>query len=172
MIHPLPSGCSYVNISKCGSQSMRAALGIKDGDRYTPDGRLRVRGVVPIPFDGTKYVAIVRDPLDRFVSSVHWLNKHFRVNYCYGTWIEMYGRYPDKKMQIHVQPQIDYIQDPSKFHKLYWLHEMDQFFADHGLGPMQHKNKTEVEKMPVTKDVIEWVHNTFQKDYAMLEQFK
>ena len=172
MIHPLPSGCSYVPISKCGSQSMRAALGIKKGDKYTPDGQLKIQGVTPIPFDGTKYVAIVRDPLDRFVSGVHWLNKNYNLNYCYGTWMGMYGKYPRERMQNHVRPMMDFIQDPSKFHKLYWLHEMDKFFADHGLGPVRHENKRTYEKMPVTQDVIDWVHSTFQEDYAMLEDLQ
>ena len=172
MIHILPSGCEFINIPKCGSQSIRKALGVKDGTKFTPDGRKRVAGPAPITFDGRKYVAIVRDPLDRFVSGVNWLNKHYKADFCYRTWMNMYGKYPDQKMQNHVRPQIDYIQDPSKFHKLYWLHEMDKFFADHGLGPVKHENKAKAEKMPVTKDVIDWVQSTFKEDYAMLKKFK
>ena len=172
MIHILPSGCEYINIPKCGSQSVREALGIKEGDKILKGGRKRVGGAVQVPFDGTKYVAIVRDPLDRFVSGVHWLNKNYNLNYCYGTWMGMYGKYPRRRMQNHVRPQMDFIQEPSKFHKLYWLHEIDQFFADHGLGPVRHENKRTGEKMPVTQDVIDWVHSTFQEDYAMLKEFK
>lgn len=171
MIHLLPSGCEYVNIPKCGSQSIRAALGIKEGDEYSGN-RLRRGGVIKLPWDGSKYVAIVRDPLARFVSCIHFLNRNYGCDFCYQSWIDMDGKYPHKRMWHHLRPQMHFIQDPSKFYKLYDISEIDQFFADHGLGPVIHRNATNSKKMPVNDEVIDWVHYKYKEDYEMLEQIK
>ena len=169
MIHLLPSGCEYVNIPKCGSQSVRQALGIKNGDKYSGD-RLRIPGVMTLPWDGSKYVAIVRDPLKRFISCVHFLNRQYG-DFSYQTWITMDGKYPLNRMEHHLRPQIDFIQDPSKFHKIYDISEMDQFFADHKLGPVIHTNVTTSKKMSVTDEVIEYVKHKYAKDYEMLGKY-
>ena len=170
MIHLLPSGCEYVNIPKCGSQSVRQALGIKEGDKYSGK-RLRQGGVMTLPWDGSKYVAIVRDPLKRFISCVHFLNRQYG-DFCYETWMAMDGKYPCKRIETHLRPQMDFIQDPSKFHKLYDISEMDQFFADHGLGAVIHANVNTSKKMPVNDEVIEWVNYKYKEDYEMLKEFK
>jgi len=167
MIHLLPSGCEYVNIPKCGSQSIRAALGIKDGDKYSGD-RIRKGGVMKLEWDGRKYVAIVRDPLKRFVSGVNWLNKNYKCKFEYATWIAMDGKYPHNRMENHLRPQLEFIQDPSEFHKIYDISEMDQFFADHGLGPVIHRNQATTAKMPITQQVIDWVNYKYADDYKML----
>ena len=169
MIHLLPSGCEYVNIPKCGSQSIRAALGIEEGDKYSGNRRRR-GGVVTLPWDGSKYVAIVRDPLKRFISGVHFLNRQYG-DFCYETWMAVDGKYPCKRIETHLRPQMDFIQDPSKFHKLYDISEMNQFFADHGLGPVIHTNVNTSKKMPVTDDVIEYVNHKYAKDYEMLGKY-
>ena len=170
MIHLVPSGCEYVNIPKCGSQSIRAALGIKDGDKYSGNRR-RIGGVITLPWDRSKYVAVVRDPLARFVSCIAFLNRNYGLDFCYETWIAMDGKYPHKRMGHHLRPQIDFIQDPSKFHKLYDISEMDQFFKDHGLGPMRRENVTTTKKMPINDQVIEWVNFKYREDYERLGQW-
>ena len=169
MIHLLPSGCEYVNIPKCGSQSIRAALGIKAGDKYSGT-RKRHGRVSTLYFNGAKYVAIVRDPLKRFISCVSFLNRNYDTNYDYETWIAMDGRYPTRRMEHHLRPQIEFIQDPSKFHRIYDITEIGQFFTDHGLKPY-HENKNTSPEMEMTPEIIEWVHSKYREDYEMLGEY-
>ena len=173
MIHLLPSGCKYINIPKCGSSSVRDALG---KCRRRPQDGNRNWDPVQLPWDGSKYVAIVRDPLERFVSCIHYLNRWFaepwHEPFAYETWIAMDGKYPHRRMMEHLREQHLFIQDPSKFYKFYDISEMDQFFADHGLGAVKHVNRNTSEIMPVTDEVVEWVKFKYQKDYEMLEQIK
>lgn len=175
MIHLLPSGCKYINIPKCGSSSIREALGKGRGHRKGKNPN-RDWSPVQIPWDGSKYVAIVRDPLARFVSCVHYLNRWFcepkYEPFAYETWIAMDGKYPHKRMAEHLLEQHKFIQDPSKFYKIYDISEIDQFFADHELGPVKHTNRNTSIKMPVTDEVIEWVKFKYQKDYEMLSRIR
>jgi hypothetical protein len=82
----------------------------------------------------------------------------------------MDGKYPHKKMMEHLREQHLFIQDPSKFHRIYDISEIGQFFTDHGLKPY-HENKTTSTKMEVTREVIEWVHSKYEKDYEMLGEY-
>ena len=159
-------------MAKCGSESIRAAMGIKHGDKYSVGGRERMGGPQPITFDGTKYVTVVRDPLARYVSAVHHLNRHYGVMWEFETWMAFNGNYPTYIMTNHLATAKASVQDPTKFHAIYYLHELDQFFADHNLGKPIHINKHRGDSMPVTDEVREFVKTRYKEDYEMLEQIK
>lgn len=174
MIYDLPSGYSIVFIPKNGSSSVKAAL---DWDYANPPPKQKWHNKLFIPeeYKG-KLVAILRDPVERFLSCCAFLNeRHGKRHYSFDvkTYMAFHGNYPIKFMDWHMRKQIDFIQNPDWFAKLYYMSEIPEFFADHSLGKVEHRNRTANEaRFEPTQEVIDWVHEAYKEDYELLDSIK
>jgi len=170
MMYDLPSGYKIVFIPKNGSSSVKAAL---DWDYDNPPPKQKWHDRLTIPDkDKGNLVCILRDPVERFLSCCSFLNwrtgKH-DYDFDVRTYMAFYGRYPSKFMTWHFRKQIDFVQNPDWFAKLYFISEIEEFFEDHKLGKIQHRNKTaDRKRISPTQEVIDFVHDKFKEDYDLI----
>ena len=174
MIYDLPSGYSIVFIPKNGSSSVKAALNW-DYDNPTPKQKWHSRLFIPEEKKG-RLVAILRDPVERFLSGCALLNQRVgKKDYSLDvrTYMAFYPNYPIEFMYWHLRKQIDFVQNPDWFAKLYFLSEIGEFFKEHSLGKLSHCNKTTDEfKIHPTQEVIDWVRETHKEDYDLIASLK
>jgi hypothetical protein len=174
MIYDLPSGYSIVFIPKNGSSSVKRALNW-DYDNPPPKQKWHNRLAIPDEVKGN-LVAILRDPVERFLSCCSYLNWKVgkkEVILDPTTYMSFHGRYPHPFITWHMRAQIEFVQNPDWFAKLYYLSEIDEFFSDHRLGELHCCNKTSPEyKIKPTQEIIEWVQEAYKEDYELLASIK
>ena len=174
MIYDLPSGYSIVFIPKNGSSSVKAALNW-DYENPPPKQKWHNRLLIPEEKKG-KLVAVLRDPVERFLSCCSFLNERTgNRNYSFDvkTYMAFSGNYPIKFMDWHMRKQIDFVQNPDWFAKLYFISEIGEFFADHSLGKVEHRNRTRNEaRLEPTQEVIDFVHDKYKEDYDLIASLK
>ena len=166
MIQDLPSGYKIVFIPKNGSSSVKAGLG---WNYEVMKNRWHDKTAIPDEDKG-KLVAIVRDPLERFISCCAFMNTRLGKtdrDFIPDTYAHFYGNYQEMFIRWHFRPQIDFIQNIDWFHKIYYMSEIQEFFSDHKLGLLQHKNKSS-NKHEASQRVIDFVRETYAEDYEML----
>lgn len=170
MMYDLPSGYTIVFIPKNGSSSVKAGLG---WDYRKMANNWHDKLSIADEFKG-KLVALVRDPLERFISCCAFMNTRIGEtdrDYMPETYARFYGNYPEKFIKWHFKPQMDFIQNIDWFHKIYYLSEIQEFFDDHGLGKLQHENKSS-NKYEASQVVTDFVRETYAADYEMLSAVK
>ena len=174
MIYDLPSGYSIVFIPKNGSSSVKRAL---DWDYENPPPKQKWHNKLAIPEkDKGNLVAILRDPVERFLSCCAYLNWRCGKNdYSFDvrTYMHFHGNYPSSYITWHMRKQSDFVQNPDWFAKLYYMSELGEFFEEHSLGELPHCNKTSDEfRIQPTQEVIDWVHEAYKEDYELLDSIK
>ena len=174
MIYDLPSGYSIVFIPKNASSSVKDAL---NWDYENPPPKQKWHNRLAIPDENKgKLVAILRDPVERFLSCCSFLNERTgKRDYSFDvkTYMAFHGKYPVKFMDWHMKKQIEFIQNPDWFAKLYFISEIAEFFADHSLGEVRHRNRTKnAAKFKPTQEIIDFVHDKYKEDYDLIASLK
>ncbi len=73
----------------------------------------------------------------------------------------------------HMRKQIEFVQNPDWFAKLYFLPEINEFFKDHGLGAVPHCNRSgDKFKIQPTEEIVEWVKEAYKEDYELIASIK
>lgn len=171
MIYDLPSGYSIVFIPKNGSSSVKRAL---NWNYEKPSPAQKWHNILTIPDkDKGNLVALLRDPVERFLSCCSFMNWRNRYDFGVETYMAKHDNYPTKFMAWHFRRQIDFVQNLDWFAKLYYLSEMDEFFTDHNLGRLEHRNKTSItRKIEPSQKIIDFVHDKYKEDYELLASIK
>lgn len=176
----------YCPTPKCGCTSTKVMIhkGIKGTIDYEDRIHNRVR---TLPFEEKKIAdikfCIVRDPVDRFISSyTNRVCRHNDIEFVglskfIDKFYDVYYRL-DKNMHHHFRPQVDFIgHKPSYYDRIFFLHEMPSVceFLIELIGEPIELEKLQVvgaEKPTPTESQIDFIRSFYEDDYKFLEQIE
>ncbi len=162
--------------TRCASTSMKA-LHAPEGceDPHKAVGWAEVPGVLEVAPDTERLLMVVRDPVERFISTILWLNgkKHPHLpdmGLDVDAWIDRaefeLETCPPETQDEHLRRQCDHKALP-RVRELVWLEDLDHFLSGKGIDLPRLAGRGEGEVV-LTREQEDRVKVLYARDYEML----
>jgi hypothetical protein len=175
----------YCPTPKCGCTSTKVMIrkGIEGVIDYEDDIHHKFNTKTFKVIDADIKFCIVRDPVDRFISSyTNRICRHEDIDFVgLDEFIEdFYDKYYrlDENIYHHFRPQVDFIgHDPSYYNRVFFLDEMPSVceLLSEVMGKpikLEKLQTVEAEKPIPTEIQIDFIKSFYEDDYKFLEQIK